>query len=386
MKFNLLFITPVNLAYPGGVERWLKELSQLLRSRGNSISILQTKWIPHTTSILDPKKITTQNTTIHNCRYLKVPGVETVVIDPNNVIKILQESLNLNNIDLVYHLVYPPNEIILGYIAKVIKMTAIAGIHFSFSTLIERAKWKLYFPIFLQGLRQYKVIHVLNQHVYDYLETLGFSNVYFISNGINTSKFYVDNADVFTVYWSGRFTYDKGADIAIDIVRAFNDHYSHEVEKKEVLFVFSGTGDKKYEKKIKELSKKYNNVKYLGFVPDALLPQCYATSNLFLVTSRVEGMPIRVLEATASGLPVVSSNIPGVIEILHTTKIGSLVKPNNVTAFIRAIKKFYKLWKENPSYYFYIKKIIRNRTIMNYDWNVIIPRFESMLAYAIRTL
>ncbi|MEM4004334.1 MAG: glycosyltransferase family 4 protein [Desulfurococcaceae archaeon] len=381
MKFNLLFITSVNVTYPGGVERWLKELSQLLRSRGHSIKILQTNWIPHT-STMKPKKIEIQNITIRNCQYLKIPMAETVIIDPINVIKILRELINQNNIDLLYHLIYPPNENILSYILKVYRITAIAGVHFTFLTLMDKTKWKLYFPVFLKGLKQYNIIHVLNHQVYDYLEKLGFSNVYFIPNGIDTSKFYVDAADVFKVYWSGRFTYDKGADIAIDIVRAFNDRYSREVGR-EVLFVFSGTGDKKYEEKLKKLSKKYNNVKYLGLVPETLLPQCYATSNLFLVTSRIEGMPMRVLEATASGLPVVGSNIPGVIEILRTTKVGCLVNPNDVNAFIRAIRKFFELWKENPSYYLHIKKNIRNRTIMNYDWRVILPRIERMLANAI---
>lgn len=383
-KFNLLFITSVNTAYPGGVERWLKELSQLLQSRGHSVSILQTNWMPHNANTINSKNFGLQGEAICNCKYLKIPGIETVIIDPVEIIKVLRELVSIHDVNLVYHLVYPPNEITVGHALKIIKIPAVAGIHFNFPTLAQRGKWKLYLPMFLKGIKKYNVIHVLNRNVYNYIEKIGFSNIFFVPNGIDTSKFYVDDVDVFRIYWSGRLTYDKGADIAINIVKAFNSRYQDEAEKGEVLFVFSGIGDRKYEEKIKELSKKYNNVKYLGLVPETLLPQCYATSNLFLVTSRIEGMPIRVLEAAASGLPVVGSNIPGVIEILHTTKVGSLVKPNNISTFVTAIRKFFELWKENPSYYFYIKKIIRNRTIMNYDWHVILPHIERMLACAIR--
>ncbi|MEM4619028.1 MAG: glycosyltransferase family 4 protein [Desulfurococcaceae archaeon] len=384
VKFNLIFITSVNIAYPGGVERWLKELSQLLKSRGHSVSIMQTNWMPHNSTITGSENIELQGKLIYNCKYFKISGIETVIIDPNKVIKILRELLSLSNVNLIYHLIYPPNENIVGYILKVIKMSTVAGIHFNFPSLTARAKWKLYFPIFLKGIKKYDVIHVLNQNIYNYFKKIGYSNVYFVPNGIDTSKFYIDESDIFKIYWSGRFTYDKGADIAINIVKAFNDRYSHEVERKKVLFVFSGSGDRKYEEFLKKLSKKYNNVKYLGLVPDSLLPQCYATSNLFLVTSRIEGMPMRVLEATASGLPVVGSNIPGVTDILRITRVGSLVEPSNIADFVEAIRKFFELWKENPSYYFYIKKVIRSRTVMNYDWQVVLPRIERMLTHAIR--
>lgn len=385
IKLNLLFITPVSTIYPGGVERWLKDLSQFLESRGHSVSILQTNWLPHRKSNNISKNTQLPFKRIFTCNYIKIPNSETVIIDPIRVHEILLKIARFEDINLIYNVIYPPNDISISFISRVVKLSAIAGIHFNFPTLINRTKWKLYFPIFLEVVRKYKAVHVLNHNVFSYLRKLGFSSVFFIPNGIDSSKYYVGNSDIFKIYWSGRLTIDKGVDIAINVVKYFNDYYSSEAERKEVLFVFSGIGDKKFETKLKELSKTYSNVKYLGLVPESELPKCYATSHLYLVTSRSEGMPLRVLEATASGLPVVGSNIPGVNDILRATRVGSLVEPHNITAFVKAIRKFFKLWKENPSYYLRLKKAIRNLTIINYDWDVILPRIEKMFIYAIST-
>ena len=60
-----------------------------------------------------------------------------------------------------------------------------------------------------------------------------------------------------------------------------------------------------------------DRVRLLGRIDDAELTEVYRRADVFVHPSKVEGMPLSVLEAMASGLPVVMSDIPaaaGVIE------------------------------------------------------------------------
>ena len=60
-----------------------------------------------------------------------------------------------------------------------------------------------------------------------------------------------------------------------------------------------------------KLAKRANDapVKLLGHVPYDQMPSVYRASDLLFLTSRVEGMPRAVLEAFATGTPVVSSDL-----------------------------------------------------------------------------
>lgn len=80
-----------------------------------------------------------------------------------------------------------------------------------------------------------------------------------------------------------------------------------------------------------ELSEKYgNNVNILfkGYVPD--VSEYLAASDIYISTSKSEGMPNGVLEAMAAGLPVILSDIPQHKEIFdHENNIGYLYKTDN---------------------------------------------------------
>lgn len=104
----------------------------------------------------------------------------------------------------------------------------------------------------------------------------------------------------------------------------------------------------------------------------------YSSAHIFLITSISEGMPLRLLEASACGLPVVASAIPGVVDVVETLGHGYLVRSSHVESFIRGILHYYNLWTRSPDKYYEIRKALRERTIANYDWNVILDKIESM--------
>lgn len=69
-----------------------------------------------------------------------------------------------------------------------------------------------------------------------------------------------------------------------------------------------------------------------GELPYRNMPEIMATSDLFILSSRAEGRPNVVAEAVASGLPVVSSDLPGVHGLVQPGLNGWLFEAGNAQA------------------------------------------------------
>lgn len=65
-------------------------------------------------------------------------------------------------------------------------------------------------------------------------------------------------------------------------------------------------------------------VKYLGFVADEVLPHLLAGARAFVYPSYYEGFGLPVLEAMASGVPVVASNTKVLLEVMRDTGLTAV--------------------------------------------------------------
>jgi glycosyltransferase involved in cell wall biosynthesis len=70
------------------------------------------------------------------------------------------------------------------------------------------------------------------------------------------------------------------------------------------------------------------NVKFLGMLEGENLLEAYRQADSLVLFSRYENQPMVILEAQAMGLPIISSNVGGVSELI-TEKFGVLVEPGN---------------------------------------------------------
>jgi len=85
-----------------------------------------------------------------------------------------------------------------------------------------------------------------------------------------------------------------------------------------------------------------------GWVLKPEMPEVYRAADLFVFPSLDEGMPNVVLEAMASGLPVVGTKISGTEELVDPGVTGLLVEPGTVEPLQRALETALrdKAWRE----------------------------------------
>jgi len=128
------------------------------------------------------------------------------------------------------------------------------------------------------------------------------------------------------VLFVGRLYHRKGLEILLrsipPIIQEFGD----------VKFAISGTGFKKKEQSLRDLAKQLeieDYVTFLGYVPDEKLPSLYSASDIFVLPAIYENFPFAILEAQATGLPVVSTKVGGIPEFLADKENGFLIDPGD---------------------------------------------------------
>lgn len=88
-------------------------------------------------------------------------------------------------------------------------------------------------------------------------------------------------------------------------------------------FVVGWVGKHREEKRIRLLKKLGHPVKMATGIPHGEMPAFYKSLSAYVCTSRTEGTPMPVLEAAASGLPVVSTRVGVVPELIEDEWIVS---------------------------------------------------------------
>lgn len=147
-----------------------------------------------------------------------------------------------------------------------------------------------------------------------------------------------------------KYKYDSG-DFIILYIAEFIPRKDHEFFIRNILelkrqipnlkVIMPGCGVQLKEMKILAVNLEVDDIIWFpGYRKDINL--LCALSDLYVTTSRQEGLPISVIEAMASGLPIVASNIRGQTDAILPGRNGELYQLDNDADFVEKIVALYK--------------------------------------------
>jgi glycosyltransferase involved in cell wall biosynthesis len=122
----------------------------------------------------------------------------------------------------------------------------------------------------------------------------------------------------------------KGAHYIAPIAKNFDNN---------TVFLIAGDGPYRetLEKEVQDNNLK--NVQILGKISNVLIPQLMGIADVFLMPSEEEGFPRVLIEAMASGLPYVASDIGGVKEISPTIEQPHICNVGDIASYSNSLKE-----------------------------------------------
>jgi glycosyltransferase involved in cell wall biosynthesis len=112
-------------------------------------------------------------------------------------------------------------------------------------------------------------------------------------------------------------------------------------------------------------------VTFVGRKPNHELPAYYAAADVFAFHTLHEGLGIVLLEALASGCPVVTTAAGGTVDIVRDGDTGLLVPPADPPAFAAAVIRVLR----DPALRSALRERARRTAETEFDWEVVAGRY-----------
>ncbi|GAB4279396.1 MAG: glycosyltransferase family 4 protein [Marinilabiliales bacterium] len=344
----------------------------------NQLHLIDTLWIGGAQSLLkyyfeDQK----DNENIHLIALRKRKG--SISIDHPNVfaldytrkialgrIKEISKFVENNNIEIVHcHL---QNSLYHGVKLKE-QNKSIKSLIFHDHAVIFDSEWLIKRILNKYKAQINKVACCSRQTIDKYKHILSEDKISFLPNAIDVQRFKFASKNIIesktvNLGFAGRFVNRKGWKDALYMLSTLQKY-----NEKQFNLLMAGDGPDKHEILRTTLGLKLkNNVIISDSVKDIVT--FFNNIDVLVVSSYWEGMPLIVLEAFASGIPVVAYNVSGINELIIDGKNGLLSKPGNYTELA---EKTYNLIS-NQNFYNTITdnalEVVKKYHITNYINNI----------------
>lgn len=296
--------------------------------------------IERTKSYID--KLKDAGVILHNIAFARSP----FSWDNFGAYKQLKNIIDDGNFDLI-HCHTPTASMMTRLVARKVRKqgcTVMYTCHgFHFHNAAPKKNWILYYPVekFLSRLTDYIV--TINHEDFERAKSFHCNKVRYIPGvGVDLKRIHdcrIDKeayklslglqSDAIMVLSIGEIIERKNHEV---IIRALA-----EIKNNNIYYLICGKGPlKEHLEKLAEGLDLSNQVKFLGFRKD--IPELCNTADISAFPSRIEGLGLAGIEAMAAGVPLVSSDVHGILDYVKNGETGYAINPDDVHGFAVAIR------------------------------------------------
>jgi glycosyltransferase involved in cell wall biosynthesis len=247
----------------------------------------------------------------------------------------------------IVHVATPFNIGFIGsHYARKRGIPLVGSYHTHFDQYLSYYKLQWMEPVLMKYMSWFyadcRKIYVPSRSAREHLRPYGFPETEIWGRGIRADQF---NPDVdrdaalrsfgvdpasFVVLYVGRLAAEKSVDSLLEAFRSLP-----ESERADMELVIAGDGP--LYRELSESIAPRERIRLLGFVEGRRLAELYAASDVFLFPSATETFGNVVLEAMASGTPVIGAAAGGVADTVRHGDTGWLCPPRDAAAFAAAL-------------------------------------------------
>jgi len=184
-------------------------------------------------------------------------------------------------------------------------------------------------------------------------------NKYYPQNKLECRSKFNFSLETKILLFIGRLEYEKNVEFIINsFSKIKNDNYK---------LVIVGTGS--LEKKLKKQASLLNcDIDFLGEINNTLIPALLNSSDLLLLTSFFEGSPTVVKESLCCNVPVVSTDVGDVKEVLNLVDGGEIIE-YTAGSFVTAVDKILskEKWNINEAPRLFSHTLMGKKTLTIYN-------------------
>ncbi len=172
------------------------------------------------------------------------------------------------------------------------------------------------------------------------------ANLIVINNAVRIPNQIAHYNSFFNILFLGVLIKRKGIDDLIDSASLLINKYN----VKNIKFLIAGTGNEEEQLKKKVINLKLEKyIEFIGWVDNEKKEELFKESQLFVLPSYNEGLPMSILEAMSYGIPVVATNVGDISTAVIDNKTGELIYSGDVEKLAEKIYNMVKLDKQNWS-------------------------------------